>query len=129
MSFFGTPKLGRIQPPDRTVDIGLAVASPLDLGGTKVSVVQVRAEAKDYIDVHALIASGLDLASMLGAGVAIYGDAFSPQSALKALVYFDDPDLAALSPIVRSSLREAVRGVDLDSLPHFDAMPAGTVQA
>ncbi len=122
VSFFGLPKLGRIRPPDRTIDIGLSVASSLDLGGTKVSVVQVRAEAKDYIDVHALIASGLDLASMLGAGSAIYGDTFSPQSALKALVYFDDPDLAALSPIVRAGLREAVRGVDLDKVPSFDAM-------
>ena len=129
VSFFGTPKLGRLRTPDRTVDIGLAVASSLDLGGTKVSVVQVRAEAKDYIDIHALIASGLDLASMLGAGSAIYGDAFSPQAALKALAYFDDPDLATLSPVVRSGLRDAVRGVDLDSLPSFDAMPPWTRQA
>jgi hypothetical protein len=49
VSFFGLPNLPRLSPPPVAKDNGLAVASLLDLAGTKASVVQMRAEAKDYI--------------------------------------------------------------------------------
>src|SRR5579862_8055060 len=55
VSFFGVPKLPRLAPPVKARDNGLKIASLLDLAGTKASVLQVRAEAKDYIDMDALI--------------------------------------------------------------------------
>ncbi|CAN5453761.1 nucleotidyl transferase AbiEii/AbiGii toxin family protein [soil metagenome] len=117
LSFFGVPRLGQVREPLRAEENGLAVADLLDLAGAKVSVVQVRAEPKDYVDIAALLGAGVELPEMLAAGLAIYGPNFSPQSALKALVYFDDPTLAELPFTVRHLLRKAVRSVDMDALP------------
>ncbi|MBX9617395.1 MAG: nucleotidyl transferase AbiEii/AbiGii toxin family protein [Caulobacteraceae bacterium] len=122
LSFFGVPKLGRVREPLRSDDNGLAVSDLMDLGGTKVSVVQVRAEPKDYIDVGALLGAGLGLAEMLAAGVVIYGPSFSPQSALKALSYFDDPSLGSLPHTLKDVLSKAVRGVDLAALPDLQPL-------
>lgn len=58
VSFFGVPNLARLAPPHVAKDTGLQVASLLDLAGTKASVVQLRAEAKDYMDIDALITLG-----------------------------------------------------------------------
>lgn len=123
VSFFGVPKLGRVKPVLRAEDIGLAVADLLDLGGTKVSVVQVRAEIKDYMDIDALISSGLGLPDMLAAGSSLYGQSFTPLSALKALAYFEDDSLKALPAAVKDRLRRAVRAVDLDRLPVIPRLP------
>jgi len=117
LSFFGVPRLGRVRQPFVTEDIGLKVAHPLDLGGSKASVVQVRAEPKDYIDIDALIRSDVSLPDMLAAGAALYGWAFSAQVAVKAIAYFDDPLLADLPSDLKDRLRSAVRAVDLDALP------------
>lgn len=117
VSFFGVPRLGRVRPPTRAVDNGVAVADLLDLGGTKVSVVQVRAEPKDYIDIDVLLSAGLGLPEMLAAGSALYGPAFAPHTALKALAYLDDPALASLSEPLKGRLRKAVKAVDLTRLP------------
>ena len=63
----------------------------LDLVGTKASVIQVRGEAKDYVDLDALVRKrGVDLATALGAASALYGPTFNPEVTLKALSYFDD---------------------------------------
>jgi hypothetical protein len=63
------------------------VASLLDLAGTKVSVIQMRAEAKDYLDVDALMRlGGVDLATALAAARALYGPTFNPEVTLKAPV-------------------------------------------
>lgn len=47
LSFFGLPALPRLAPPHIAPGNGLQVASLLDLAGTKASVVQLRAEARD----------------------------------------------------------------------------------
>jgi hypothetical protein len=47
LSFFGLPGVARLQRPRVAIGNGLRVASLLDLAGTKASVVQQRAEAKD----------------------------------------------------------------------------------
>ena len=58
---------------------GLKVASLLDLAGTKASVVQVRAEAKDYLDIDALLQrTSIDLPLALAAAQAMYGTSFNP---------------------------------------------------
>jgi hypothetical protein len=128
LSFFGLPDLPRLSPPLVAPDNGLKIASLLDLAGTKVAVVQMRAEAKDYIDIDALLTDGrIDLPTALAAGRAIYGMQFNPQSTLKALSYFGDGNLHRLARPVKDRLAKAARGVDLDHLPSI-AAPAGGVQ-
>ena len=80
VSFFGVPNLPRLAPPHVAKDIGLQVASLLDLAGTKASVVQLRAEAKDYIDIDALMTLGkIGLPTALAAAQKLYGPSFNPQ--------------------------------------------------
>jgi hypothetical protein len=112
--------LGKLDRPLRVADTGLRVASLRDLAGTTVSVVQMRSEAKDYLDMVALIEHGIALSTALAAARAIYGRQFNVQNALKALVYFDDGDLTTLQPYARKVLREAVRSVDLDNRPPLE---------
>ena len=118
LSFFGLPDLPRLAPPLIAPDNGLQVASLLDLAGTKASVVQIRAEAKDYIDIDALLNDGrIDLPTALAAARAIYGTSFNPQNTLKALSYFEDGNLRRVPQAVRDRLARAAREVDLDRLP------------
>ena len=117
VSFFGVPRLGRLLEPDTVEHIGIRVASSIDLAGTKVSAVQRRPEAKDYIDIDTLIANGISLPMALAAGMAIYGAAFNPQITLKALSFFDDGNLGTLQSDMRQRLVTAVAAVDLDRLP------------
>ena len=118
LSFFGVPGIPRLQPPHIAPDIGLQVASLLDLAGMKASVVQMRAEAKDYIDIDALLTDGrIDLPTALAAARAIYGTPFSPQNTLKALAYFDDGNLRRLPQPLKDRLTKAACAVDLDRLP------------
>jgi nucleotidyltransferase AbiEii toxin of type IV toxin-antitoxin system len=115
LSFFGNLGLGQAAPRDQVPGMALHVASLLDLAGTKAAVVQKRAEARDYLDIDALIRHGIGLATALAAGRAIYGSAFNPLITLKALSYFDDvPDLPGE---VRERLSAAVAAVDPTQLP------------
>jgi len=121
VSFFGVPNLPRLSAAVVAKDNGLGVASLLDLAGTKASVVQVRAEAKDYIDIDALITAGkVDLPLALSAAQRLYGSTFNPQITLKALSFFDDGDLRLLPEDMKLRLATAAREVDLDHLPSID---------
>ena len=123
LSFFGVPRLKKIRPPLVASDNGLQIASLLDLAGTKAAVVQQRAEPKDYVDVDAILSDGqIDLPMALAAAQCIYGSVFSPQNALKAFSYFDEPQLQVLSKELKLRLLKAVRAVDLDRLPKIQAM-------
>lgn len=118
VSFFGVPRLPRLLRPLVAIDNGVQVASLVDLAGTKASVVQLRAEAKDYLDLDALIKHGnIDLPFALSAAQQLYGPTFNPQSTLKALSYFDDGNLSSLPDTVQRDLAAAARAVDLDRLP------------
>ena len=118
VSFFGPPGVPRLRPPSVAPDNGLRVASLLDLAGMKASVVQMRAEAKDYVDIDAMLSDGrVDLPSALASARAIYGAQFNPQVTLKALSYFEDGDLPRLPRPLRDRLARAVAVVDLDHLP------------
>lgn len=121
VSFFGVPNLPRLAAAVIAKDNGLGVASLLDLAGTKASVVQVRAEAKDYIDIDALITAGkVDLPLALSAAQQLYGAAFNPQITLKALSFFDDGNLRDVPADVKLRLVTAAREVDLDHLPGIE---------
>jgi len=122
ISFFGLPGFRRIRPTDQATDNGLRIASLLDLAGTKASVVQVRAEARDYIDLDAIITSGqIDLPTALAAAALLYGRQFNPQVTLKALSYFEDGNLPTLDTALKARLAAAARAVDLDRLPVLHA--------
>ena len=118
LSFFGLPGIPRLAPPHVAPGNGVQVASLLDLAGTKASVVQQRAEAKDYIDIDAILRDGrIDLPTALASAKAIYGLQFNPQITLKALSFFDEGNLRRLPKALKDRLAEAAREVDLDRLP------------
>ena len=118
VSFFGVPEITRLVPPHEAADNSLKIASLLDLAGTKAWVVQMRAEARDYIDIDAFMTrGGIDLPTALAAGAAIYGRQFNPQITLKALSFFDDGNLGHLPEALKARLADAARNVDLDELP------------
>src|ERR1039458_6790064 len=99
-------------------------ASLLDIAGTKMAVVQKRAEAKDYLDIDALLRHGVDLPMALAAGSVVYGRRFNPLITLKALSFFDD--LPMVSAEVRDRLSAAVAAVDVTKPPALTAwVPSG----
>lgn len=107
ISFFGGLDLDRVEDPLVSADNGIHVASLADIGGMKLAVIQKRAEAKDYIDIAALLDAGQPLELLLAAGRVIYGSRFQPAVALRALAFFDD--LAGSPPApCEQTLRKAV---------------------
>jgi len=115
LSFFGDLGLGQAAPRERAEGSRVHAASLLDIAGTKAAVVQRRAEARDYVDIDALIGHGIDLPRVLAAGTVVYGRSFNPLITLKALSYFDD--VPTLPAEIRERLRAAVEAVDPARLP------------
>jgi len=115
VSFFGGLGLGQVAAREQVEDTSLHVASLLDIAGAKAAVVQKRAEAKDYIDIDAVLQHGVDLPTVLAAGAVIYGRKFNPLITLKALGFFDD--LPKLPHDVQARLTRAVEAVDVTQLP------------
>lgn len=115
LSFFAGLGLGQVTPRDQAEGRSLYIASLLDIAGTKVAVVQKRAEVKDYLDIDALLQHGIDLPNALAAGSVVYGRSFNPMITLKALSFFDD--LPTLSADVKKRLSIAVASVDPATLP------------
>jgi Nucleotidyl transferase AbiEii toxin, Type IV TA system len=108
ISFFGGLRIGRVSDPVRFSDNGIFAAGLLDIAATKVSVIQQRAEAKDYKDIHTLLSNGLSLEMALGAAKALY-PAFNAAISLKALSYFGD--VHGLPPNIQSDLSIAAAQV------------------
>lgn len=118
VSFFGTPSIDWIESPLVTNDNHLQIASLVDLSAMKAAVVQKRAEAKDYIDLDAIIANTeIDLGTALSASKLLYGAKFNPELTLKSLSYFGDGSLPSLPEEIRDRLTKAVVAVDLSDLP------------
>jgi hypothetical protein len=118
LSFFGLPRLPRLRPACVAPGNGSRVAALLDLAGTKASVVQRRAEARDYRDIDAILRDGrIDLATALAAAQTLYGPRFNPQITLKALSYFGEGGLRRLPKALKDRLVSAASQVDLDQLP------------
>jgi hypothetical protein len=72
---------------------------------TKLKATLDRAEAKDYRDIAAMIAAGVSLAAGLSAFERMFGG--EPAQVLRAIGYFDDGDLNALSSLDRDVLSSA----------------------
>lgn len=117
LSFFGGLGLGQVAPAEIVEGPGFKVAALIDLAGMKAAVVTQRAELRDYLDIHALLKSGIPLAEMLAAGAVIYGGQFNALLSLKAIAYHEDPTLADLPRTVRHDLAEAVKVADPRALP------------
>jgi hypothetical protein len=115
VSFFGDLGLGQVAAREQVQGMALYIASLLDLAGTKVAVLQKRAEVKDYLDIDAVLQHGVDLPTALAAGAVVYGRSFNPLITLKALSYFDDVPMLASD--VRHRLTAAVATVDITKLP------------
>jgi hypothetical protein len=125
LSFFALPDFGRIGEPEKTDDGVLVVASFADLLATKLKVILQRAEAKDYRDIAALLRAKTDLAHGLAGARTLFGPNFQPSEALKALVYFDDGDLATLNAADRQILVQSARNVrDLPDVPLAGPRPS-----
>jgi hypothetical protein len=105
ISFFGGIGFGRINNPRRTRDGVLAVASLEDLLATKLKAILDRAEAKDYIDIAALISAGVSLERGLGAFKRMFRG--EPSQVLRAIGFFKDGDLETLAERDRRILRLA----------------------
>ncbi len=108
ISFFGGLDFGRVSEPIRFVDNGIYAAGLLDLAAQKIKVIQQRAQAKDYLDIHKLLSEGVNLEMALGAAQALYPE-FNPAISLKALSYFDD--ISRLAQEVQRDLKTAASRV------------------
>ncbi len=120
VSFFGNLDFGRVGQPQFTNDGVLQVASLDDLLARKLKVILQRIEAKDYRDIAATLAAGMDLSKGLAAARAIYGNQFQPSESLKTMVYFEGGDLQSLTPQEKSALISAAGSVR--ELPQVDIL-------
>ena len=114
LSFFGGIDFGRVGEPSVTEDRTLQLAALDDLMATKLKVILQRIESRDYWDVAAMIDAGVSLEKGLAAARELFGPAFQPSEALKALTYFEGGDLSVLSVHERGILVTAasrVRGL------------------
>ncbi|MBM3857688.1 MAG: nucleotidyl transferase AbiEii/AbiGii toxin family protein [Verrucomicrobia bacterium] len=107
ISFFGNLQFGRVDSPRQTDDGVLEIASLEDLMATKLKVLFQRVEAKDYIDIAAMIQHGVSLAYGLAAASMMFGSAFQPSECLKALTYFHGGDLELLTKDTKNILIKA----------------------
>jgi len=78
----------------------------LDLFGANLKTVQQRVEAKDYVDMDALLQAGLTLERGIAAAQALYPD-LNPLWTAKTLSWFEDDLAAALPTKVKARLTVA----------------------
>ncbi len=73
---------------------GLSVADPTDIAVQKAYTLGRRAQARDYVDLHAIMQAGLmSIDEIMNRAQHTYGDAFSPRLFLQQLTYTHDlPD-------------------------------------
>lgn len=123
VSFFGDLRMKRVHDPDVVQENGVQIASLVELAASKLKTVQLRAQAKDYQDIAAMLDTGLSLAEALAAAGAIYGKEFNGALSLKALSYFEDGDLPTLPPETRKKIMRSATSVNLRELPFVAARP------
>jgi len=117
ISFFGGISFGRIGSPKVSRDGVAQIASLDDLLATKVKVILQRVEAKDYIDIAAMIQAGVHLPKALAAARLFYGSNFAASESLRAMTYFEGGDLKTLSKKTKAILVSAADSVQ--ELPKF----------
>lgn len=114
--FGGLDILQRVQDPRRAAGSRVRVASLIDLAGMKMRVIQVRGSWKDYMDIHALVSNGIDLATGLAAARAI-DSSFDPATSIRALQFYGDGTLDRVPEGMRRDLTRWVQQIDPGKLP------------
>lgn len=109
ISFFGNISFGQLEPPAVAEPGGVKIASLADLMATKLKTVVQRSEAKDYVDIAAILETGMSLATGLAGACALFGPNFNSMLPLKALTYFGDGDLESVPLAVKEQLWAAVK--------------------
>ena len=85
----------------------------LDLAGMKMVVIQRRAEAKDYLDIHAILTEmDISIEAAVAAARIIFGERFNPYDTLKALSWFGEEQLADLPQAVKATLTAEAQHFD-----------------
>lgn len=112
LSFFAELSIGRVAMPERAAN-GRLIAAPLDLLATKLKALHDRIEAKDYLDIEALLRSGESLSRGIMAAHTLFGPSLNPLDTAKAVGWFKDGDLErTLPPEARRFLAVASGGFD-----------------
>ncbi|MFQ5666266.1 MAG: nucleotidyl transferase AbiEii/AbiGii toxin family protein [Candidatus Binatia bacterium] len=112
LSFFGGITFGRVGKPIRTAGRP-SIASRLDLLGTKLATVTQRIEPRDYLDIAALLGSGLTINDGVAALLALYGNQASGLQSVKTVVWFKDGGLDTVLPTeVKEQLTRAAAQYD-----------------
>lgn len=114
--FGGLSNLRRVDDPRRLIGSRVRVASLVDLAGMKMRVIQMRGSWKDYVDIHTLVANGVDIATALAAASAIDGG-FEPATSIRALQFYGDGNLDRVPVAVQRDLTHWAQQVDLSKLP------------
>ncbi len=123
IAFLGGLGWNRVEDPERPAEGGPWVASLLDLAATKMKTITDRANLRDYLDIVALLETGIELPAALGAARAVFGAEYNAMISLKALTFFDDGDVKELDRRARERLTAAAHEVDLERLPVLTAKP------
>ncbi len=97
LSFFGGVDFGCVGRPELAKGTSIQVASLLDLFALKLKTILQRVESKDYIDIVAILKSGITLTKGLEAALALFKNMFPPMECIKALTYFEGGDLQSLT--------------------------------
>lgn len=108
LSFFGGLRFGRVGQPVVAYGGELRLASLDDLLGHKLEVLLQRIEAKEYLDIAAMLRAGQPLHRGLAAAQALFAT-FAPAEAVRTLTYFEGGDLDRVTPTDRRLL-ESVAG-------------------
>ena len=102
----------RMDPPLIAKENQIQIASLRDLFATKLNTIQSRAQCKDYIDIDALIQSGIRLEEGLRYACIVYGKHFDPATSLRALCSYRDGDLPELDSPIQKRLLNAAKSVN-----------------
>ena len=111
VSFFGCLPFGRYGSPEVTDDGVMTVASLDDLMALKIKVILQRSEAKDYLDIAAMLKAAVELSKGLAISEAMFKPELTPVIALKALTYFEGGDLGNLPKETKQILSRSVSRV------------------
>ena len=118
LSFFGTIGFGRYGEPQCTDDGIMQVASLDDLMATKVKVILQRVEAKDYLDIAAMLRAGVSLEKGLAIARQMFGPNFQPSESMKAMTWYEGGDLHLLGDADKELL--ALRAAAVRALPTIE---------
>jgi hypothetical protein len=115
ISYFGGLPLAQVKTP--SVHGCVPIASPEDILATKLKVILERDEPRDYIDIYQLVKSGLTIELGLAACKAVYGKDFNLHLPIKALTYYDTPELQPLPEEIKKFLTE--KAIHLGPIPEI----------